>query len=203
MKNDAQNESSEEENKDEPDENKSVTKNQKGKGLPVRRIKKGSRKGSQVHREAEKMIKEITSIKNNLDKNLSASELKDDESDKKVNVHNKTPEKADGDKSTIPALNEAPKKDKSQKSPALIGMQRKSLLSDFTEVSEDKDEDFEELEQTPKKTPLQIKEEWLKKFEDADKAKIKFNQIMSYALELETEIEKLSENKDFKNMKAD
>ena len=26
---------------------------------------------------------------------------------------------------------------------------------------------------------------------------------MSYALELETEIEKLSENKDFKNMKAD
>ena len=65
-------------------------------------------------------------------------------------------------------------------------------MSSFTEVSEDKDEDFEELEQTPKKTPLQIKEEWLKKFEDADKAKIKFNQIMSYALELETEIEKHS-----------
>jgi hypothetical protein len=46
MKNDVKNESSEEENTDEPDENKSVTKNQKGKGLPVRRIKKGSRKGN-------------------------------------------------------------------------------------------------------------------------------------------------------------
>ena len=42
MKNDVKNESSEEENTDEPDENKSVTKNQKGKGLPVRKIKKGS-----------------------------------------------------------------------------------------------------------------------------------------------------------------
>ena len=79
MKNDVQNESSEEENTDEPDKNKSVIKNQKGKGLPVRRIKKGSRKGSKVHREAERMIKEITSIKNNLDQNL-----KNNESAKKI-----------------------------------------------------------------------------------------------------------------------
>ena len=100
--------------------------------------------------------------------NLNKSDEKDEN-----HVHNKTPEKADEDKSPTPALTEAPKKDKSQKSPTLIGMQRKSLLSDFTEACEDKDEDFEELEQTPKKTPLQIKEEWLKKFEDADIARKK------------------------------
>ena len=58
MKNEIiQNEQADEENIDEPDENKSVTKNQTGKGLPVKRIKKGSRKGNKVHREAEKMIK--------------------------------------------------------------------------------------------------------------------------------------------------
>ncbi len=39
MKNEIrENEQADEENTDEPDENKSVTKNQKGKGLPVRRI---------------------------------------------------------------------------------------------------------------------------------------------------------------------
>ena len=82
-------------------------------------------------------------------------------------------------------------------------MQRKSLNSDFTEASEDKDEDLEELEQTPKKTPKQIKEEWLKKFEDADIARRNFSRTMEYAYELEKDIEKHSKDKSFKNMKAD
>jgi hypothetical protein len=125
------------------------------------------------------------------------------ESDEKVNdAHNKTPEKADKDESPVPVHTEAPKKAKLN-SPVLIGTQRKSLTSSFTEASEDKDEDLEELEQTPKKTPLQIKEEWLKKFEDADIAQKKLNRTMEYAYELETEIEKLSKDKNFKNMKAD
>jgi len=81
------------------------------------------------------------------------------ESDEKVNdAYNKTPEKPDKDKSAVSAHTEAPKKPKLH-SPVLIGTQGQSLMSSFTEVSEDKDEDFEELEQTPKKTPLQIKEE--------------------------------------------
>ena len=52
---------------------------------PVRRIKKGSLKGNKVHREAEKMIKAISSIKNNLDQKLSASELKDNETNENKN----------------------------------------------------------------------------------------------------------------------
>ena len=86
MKNEIiQNEQADEENTDQPDENKSVTKNQKGKGLPVRRIKKGSLKGSQVHREAKEMIKTISNIKYNLDQKLSASELKDNETNENKN----------------------------------------------------------------------------------------------------------------------
>ena len=67
-------------------------------------------------------------------------------------------------------------------------MQRKSLNSDFTEASEDKDEDFEELEQTPKKSVKELREEWLKKFDDENRARRKENLGMSYADELEKEI---------------
>ena len=94
MKNEIiQNEQADEENTDQPDENKSVTKNQKGKGLPVRRIKQGSLKGSQVHREAKEMIKAISNIKYNLDQKLSASELKDNETNETNETKNESAKK--------------------------------------------------------------------------------------------------------------
>ena len=123
--------------------------------------------------------------------NESDEKVNDDESKKNDNenhAQNKTPEKADKDKSAVSAHTEAPKKTKPH-TPVLIATQRKSLHSSFTEVSEDKDEDFEELEQTPKKSIQQIKEEWLKKFDDADVARRKLIRTMEYANELETEIE--------------
>jgi hypothetical protein len=81
-----------------------------------------------------------------------------------------------------------------------IELRPKSLVNSFIEA---RDEDAEELIQTPKKTPTQIKEKWLQKFEDADRAQRALNITMEYALELEAEIEKLSKEKDFKKMKAD
>ena len=111
-----------------------------------------------------------------------------------------SPKKADKDKSPIPAPTEAPKKAKPQNSPAIIDLPKKSLINSFIEA---RDEDAEELVQTPRKTPKQIKEEWLKKFDDADRAQRALSMAMETAHELESEIQKLSIEKDFKKMKAD
>ncbi len=43
------------------------------------KIKKSSIKGKEVQRETDKMMKEIASIKSNLDQTLSSSALKDNE----------------------------------------------------------------------------------------------------------------------------
>jgi hypothetical protein len=113
-----------------------------------------------------------------------------------------SPKKADKVKSPIPTHTEAPKKAKQQESSTPIDLPPKSLVNSFIEAR-DKDEDAEELVQTPRKTPAEIRKKWLQKFEDADRAQRALSMTMETAHELETEIEKLSRDKDFKKMKAD
>ena len=128
---------------------------------------------------------------------------KNNESDEQINENpTKSSKKESHAQVQTPSTPPRPTKPKQENSTPIdaTDLPPKMLVNSFIEA---RDEDAEELVQTPKKTPAQIKEKWLKKFEDADRAQRALNISMEYAHELETEIENLSKEKDFKKMKAD
>ena len=76
-----------------------------------------------------------------------------------------------------------------------------SLNNDVDEEQAEK-EDKEELKQTPKKSPEQIKKDFLDRLEEKSRAATELDKLLNVATSLETEIKELESKKDFKNMKA-
>ena len=160
-------------------------KNQTGKNIPIKRIKKVSRKGNKIQTEVGKIIYEITSIKNNLDQKLKDDNqdiVKENESAKKIQKkfrEHKIQKKIKEYKARIqpPVNNE--KADNKSKGNEIS--QEKAKQEESPAPSDDKDEDLEELKQTPKMSLKEIKAKWLQKFDDAEIVRKKLNLALESA----------------------
>jgi hypothetical protein len=147
---------------------------------PVNKFKKETKEERQLKLRSEKISK-------------LNSELQDIESGRKSTPSSKKP--------PAPSPSETPVPNSRRPSASNLSETPAQSPSDNNDADEEEAEK-EELKQTPKKTPEQIKKEFLDRLEEKNKAATELDKYLNVASSLENDIKKVESERNFKTMKA-